>query len=77
VSGHPLLVQVALTDVKSWKFAPIQDGPIEIELNFDFLMRDKESQTAEEEVSIDSPMRIRVAVSPVIPTVSYGSNALQ
>jgi hypothetical protein len=76
VSGHPLLVQVALTDVKSWKFAPIQDGPIEIELNFDFLMRDKESQTAEEEVSIDSPMR-RVVVSPVIPTVSYGSNALQ
>src|SRR5207302_10306049 len=59
-SGHSLLVQIALTSVRSRKFVPIQDGPVEFEVNFDFVMRDETSERAQEEVSFDSPSRIRV-----------------
>jgi len=29
---------------------PIQDGPVEIEVNFDFVMRDEASESAQEEI---------------------------
>jgi len=74
-SGHPLLVQIALTSVRGWKFVPIQDGPVEIEVNFDFVMRDEASESAQEEISFDSPSRIRVLTSPVVPTASYTTTA--
>jgi TonB family protein len=63
VAGHPLLVQVALDDVRHWKFEPIAGSQVEFEVIYEFLLGNP-AETEHLEVFFDAPQRVRIVSSP-------------
>jgi len=75
VSGHPLLAQAALANVRTWKFAPLGDGEINSEISFEFGLRDAANGGSQEQVTLDLPGVIRVLTTPPIIDTNYSAVA--
>jgi len=70
------LTQAALSSVHGSKFAPLSDGQKQIELRFDFVLRDKASKTGSgEEVTLEMLGVIRIVASPPVMTIQNSSVA--
>jgi TonB family protein len=75
VSGHPLLAQAALANVRAWKFAPLGDGEINSEIGFEFGLRDTANGGSREQVTLDLPGVVRVQTTPPIVDTNYSALA--
>ncbi len=71
LSGHPLLSGAAQSSVRSWKFEPIATGPADFELTYEFELRDKASEHADEEITFDTPNHVRIVSNPPIIYTNY------
>jgi TonB family protein len=74
VAGNPLLARTAQENIRRWRFAPVVDGDSEFDLSYDFALRDRQAETANEEVSFASPGKILITVSRPVPD-SYSETA--
>jgi hypothetical protein len=75
VSGHPLLAQAALANVRAWKFAPLGEGEINSEISFEFGLRDTANGGSREQVTLDLPGVVRVQTTPPIVDTNYSALA--
>ena len=75
VSGHPLLAQAALANVRAWKFAPLGNGQIKTEIDFEFGLHDAANGGSREQVTLDLPGVIRVLTTPPIIDTNYSAVA--
>ncbi len=75
VSGHPLLAQAALANVRAWKFAPLGNGQIKTEIDFEFGLHDAANGGSREQVRLDLPGVIRVLTTPPIIDTNYSAVA--
>jgi TonB family protein len=66
LSGHPLLREAVERSVRSWKFELIPAGPVDFDLAYEFALRDKASDHADEETTFDIPGRVRLVSNPLI-----------
>jgi len=71
LSGHPLLSGAAQSSVRSWKFEPLATGPVDFELTYEFALRDKASEHADEEITFDTPNHVRIVSNPPIIYTNY------
>ncbi len=71
LSGHPLLSGAAQSSVRSWKFEPIATGTADFELTYEFELRDKASEHADEEITFDTPNHVRIVSNPPIIYTNY------
>ncbi len=71
LSGHPLLSGAAQSSVRSWKFETIATGPADFELTYEFELRDKASEHADEEITFDTPNHVRIVSNPPIIYTNY------
>ena len=73
-SGHPLLADVALANIRKWTFRPPKSGATTIEVTYEFVLRSQPEPFPNEEFSFDFPDHVRISVSPPVPTADYLSS---
>jgi len=66
ITGHPLFKEVAVANLRTWKFQPNSVADSRIEVSYEFLFEDT-APSLGEAVSYDLPNRVRIRASPPPP----------
>jgi TonB family protein len=62
-SGHPLLSEAALTNIRKWKFQPTPHS-FTIEVTYEFVLMGPDEVSPNEQVSFDLPHHVLIVASP-------------
>lgn len=63
-SGHPLLAEVALANIRKWTFRPPKGGAITIEVTYEFVLRGQPEASPNEEFFFDLPNHVLIVANP-------------
>jgi len=70
-SGHPLLAEVALANIRKWKFRPPPGGAVTIEITYQFSLRDQPAPSPDEQLFFDLPLHVQILASPPEMETTY------
>ena len=62
--GHPLLSEVALANIRKWKFQPTPHS-FTIEVTYEFTLSGEDESLSNEQVTFDLPHHVRIVASAV------------
>ena len=73
LSGHPLLAQAAIDNMRTWKFEPLEGSTAEFDITYEFSLRGEAEIERRGQMSFPSPERILILGNPPIMYSNYSA----